>query len=70
MQELDQLPGGGPDLPGLGRLLGRVEVEADVMNANGSQLRTVGSPDSQSEWDLGVNTQAWICAADSGSRRR
>jgi TolB protein len=44
--------------------------EADVMNPNGSQLRTIAHSDSQSEWDLGVNTQAWICATVPGSRQR
>ena len=43
MQELDQLPSPGPDLPGLRRLLNRVEVEPDVMDA------APGRPDDRVE---------------------
>ena len=43
VQELDQLPGPGPDLLGLRRLLDGVEMEADVMDA------TAGRPDDPIE---------------------
>jgi len=43
VQELDQLPGSGPDLADLRRLLDGVEVEADVVDA------AAGRPDDRVE---------------------
>ena len=43
MEELDELTGPGPDLPGLRRLLDRVEVEPDVVDA------ACGRPDDRVE---------------------
>jgi TolB protein len=44
------------------RLLGGdPPAEADVMNANGSGLHAIASANSQSEWDLGVYAETWLC---------